>query len=52
MQYFLDTSALVKRYVNEVGTPWVQRCTIPRAGQWNSFPHGHHVMDQQEGELA
>ena len=25
--YFVDTSALVKRYVQEVGTPWVRSLT-------------------------
>src|SRR5271166_2092441 len=25
--YFVDSSALVKRYVQEVGTPWVRRLT-------------------------
>ena len=29
MQYFLDTSALVKRYVNEIGTAWVQTLHDP-----------------------
>jgi len=27
--YFLDSSALVKRYVAELGTPWVQRVADP-----------------------
>jgi predicted nucleic acid-binding protein len=30
--YFLDTSALVKRYVSETGTAWVQALTAPTAG--------------------
>ncbi len=30
--YFLDTSALVKRHVNEAGTVWVRALTRPRAG--------------------
>lgn len=30
--YFLDSSALVKRYVNEVGTPWIQNLTSSRTG--------------------
>jgi predicted nucleic acid-binding protein len=30
--YFLDTSALVKRYVAETGTPWVQNLVDPRSG--------------------
>jgi uncharacterized protein len=30
--YFLDTSALVKRYVLETGTAWVQALTAPSAG--------------------
>jgi uncharacterized protein len=28
--YFLDTSALVKRHVNEVGTAWVRSLTRPK----------------------
>jgi uncharacterized protein len=30
--YFLDTSALVKRYAKETGTAWVQSLTAPTAG--------------------
>ncbi len=30
--YFLDTSAVVKRYVGEIGTPWVQALATPAAG--------------------
>ena len=30
--YFFDSSALVKRYVEEDGTPWVQRVLNPAAG--------------------
>ena len=30
--YFLDTSAVVKRYVLETGTAWVQALTAPAAG--------------------
>lgn len=30
--YFLDSSALVKRYVAETGTAWVQSITAPHAG--------------------
>jgi predicted nucleic acid-binding protein len=30
--YFLDTSAVVKRYVSESGTAWVQALTDPTAG--------------------
>ena len=30
--YFLDTSTVVKRYAQEVGTPWVQALTVPAAG--------------------
>ena len=29
--YFLDSSALVKRYVTEAGTSWVQSITTPQA---------------------
>jgi len=30
--YFLDTSAVVKRYVRETGTAWVQALAAPAAG--------------------
>jgi integrase len=30
--YFLDTSTVVKRYAQEVGTPWVQALADPTAG--------------------
>ncbi|MDF5732551.1 MAG: nucleotidyltransferase domain-containing protein [Rhizonema sp. PD38] len=30
--YFLDTSALLKRYVSETGTAWIQPLTIQSAG--------------------
>lgn len=30
--YFLDSSALVKRYVNEVGTLWIQNLTSTKTG--------------------
>jgi predicted nucleic acid-binding protein len=30
--YFLDSSALVKRYVDEIGSPWIQAQTEPTAG--------------------
>jgi len=30
--YFLDSSAVVKRYVPERGTPWVRSLTMPNAG--------------------
>ena len=29
--YFMDTSALIKRYVAEVGTAWIHSITIPSA---------------------
>ncbi len=32
--YFLDTSALVKRYIAEIGTHWIQTITNPEA-QYN-----------------
>jgi predicted nucleic acid-binding protein len=35
--YFLDTSAVIKRYVQETGTGWVQALTLPTA------PHSHFV---------
>ena len=31
-QYFLDSSALIKRYVEEQGTAWVRAITAPEAG--------------------
>jgi uncharacterized protein len=30
--YYLDASALVKRYVNEIGSAWVRQLTEPRPG--------------------
>lgn len=30
--YFLDASAVVKRYVQEAGTPWLQALAAPSAG--------------------
>jgi predicted nucleic acid-binding protein len=30
--YYLDTSALSKRYVQEVGTAWVRALVVPTAG--------------------
>ncbi|MEG5000023.1 type II toxin-antitoxin system VapC family toxin [Microcoleus sp. B4-D4] len=32
--YFLDTSALVKRYVPEFGSNWIQSITLPVAGNF------------------
>lgn len=32
--YFLDTSAIVKRYVREVGTPWVRALTDRAVGHF------------------
>ena len=32
--YFLDTSTVVKRYVRETGTRWVQALTDPAAGHF------------------
>jgi uncharacterized protein len=29
--YFLDTSALAKRYIPEIGTPWINRITTTTA---------------------
>jgi uncharacterized protein len=31
-QYFLDSSALIKRYIVEPGTTWVRSLTIPNSG--------------------
>jgi hypothetical protein len=33
--YFFVTSAIVKRYVQEIGAPWVQNLVDPKAG--------HHI---------
>ena len=30
--YYLDTSALIKRYVQETGTDWVRTLVAPTAG--------------------
>jgi len=30
--YYLDTSALIKRYVQEIGTVWIQTLVTPAAG--------------------
>jgi len=30
--YYLDTSALSKRYVNEVGSAWIRTLTAPAMG--------------------
>ena len=30
--YYLDASALVKRYVDEIGSAWVRQLTEPRPG--------------------
>jgi hypothetical protein len=30
--YFLDSSAIVKRYLTELGSGWVRRITDPKAG--------------------
>lgn len=30
--YFLDSSALVKRYVSETGSAWIQQITAPQTG--------------------
>lgn len=32
--YFLDTSAVVKRYVQEIGTPWTRALADPAAGHF------------------
>ena len=32
MHYFLDSSALIKRYITEQGTVWVRSITAPSAG--------------------
>jgi hypothetical protein len=30
--YFWDSSALIKRYITEVGTPWIRGIIVPSAG--------------------
>ncbi len=32
--YFLDTSAIVKRYVQEAGTSWIRNLTAPASGHF------------------
>jgi predicted nucleic acid-binding protein len=44
--YFLDTSAVVKRYVQEIGTAWVQALTDPVAG------HVHFLARITQAELV
>lgn len=44
--YFLDTSALVKRYVQEVGTAWIQALTHPAAG------HAHFIVRITQAETV
>ena len=34
MFYFLDSSALVKRYISEIGSNWIQTITDPSSGNW------------------
>ncbi len=29
--YFIDTSALAKRYITEIGSQWIQALTEPQA---------------------
>lgn len=38
-QYFLDSSALIKRYVPEVGTPWMRSIATPNAGNLILIAH-------------
>ncbi len=44
--YFLDTSALVKRYVQETGTAWLQALTHPAAG------HAHFIARITQAETV
>jgi hypothetical protein len=44
--YFLDTSALVKRYVQETGTGWLQALTDPAAG------HAHFIARITQAETV
>jgi hypothetical protein len=43
---FLDTSALVKRYVQEIGTSWLQALTHPAAG------HAHFIARITQAETV
>ena len=44
--FFLDTSTVLKRYVQESGTPWVQALAAPAAG--HSLISSHLVKDQEQ----
>lgn len=37
--YFFDSSAVVKRYVHEMGTAWVLSVTAPTAGHFIYIAH-------------
>lgn len=37
--YYVDSSALVKRYVNETGSDWIQALCIPAAGHTLALAH-------------
>jgi predicted nucleic acid-binding protein len=39
--YYLDSSALIKRYVEETGTPWLRGILAPAAGQCRRHRPNH-----------
>jgi uncharacterized protein len=41
--FFHDTSAIIKRYVQETGTAWVQALTAPAAGHTHFLARAHSV---------
>ena len=46
--YFLDSSALVKRYITETGTLWVRRLCEPAAGHELQAEVVAYLSGQQE----
>ena len=57
--YFLDTSALVKRYVPESGSNWIQSITVPAAGNFLTISqitwvevYSAFARRQREGSLS
>ncbi|MEG4350413.1 type II toxin-antitoxin system VapC family toxin [Microcoleus sp. LAD1_D3] len=57
--YLLDTSALVKRYVPELGSNWIQSITVPAAGNFLAISQitwvevcSAFLRRQREGSLS
>lgn len=56
-KYFCDTSAIIKRYVNDVGSAWIDQIADPAAGhdiilvQLTSVEVTSAVMRRQRGGL-